>query len=125
MLMGIAGWAQGPTVFNMHSDHVRLKARVLGTVPVDSFNGKLISTDFHPSFTVTLRIESIDPTVDGLLPGAVVTFGIHSPALLFRTEQTKGRSYALCLRREVVNGKAEFTSFVRLAEKDQCFGSFW
>jgi hypothetical protein len=125
LLMGIAACAQGPTVLNMQSDHIRLKARVLATVPVDSFNGKLISTDFKPFFAVTLRIESIDPKVDELVPGAVVTFGIHSPALLFRTEHTKGRSYAFCLQREVVNGKAEFTYFARLTDKGRCFGSSW
>jgi hypothetical protein len=125
LLMGFAACAQGQTVLNMESDHIRLKARVLATVPVDSFNGKLISTTLKPSFAVTLRIESIDPKIDELVPGGVVTFGIHSPALLFSNEQTKGRSYAFCLERKAVNGKTEFTYFARLTDKGRCFGSSW
>ena len=78
-------------------------------MPVDRFNGRLISTTFDPLFAVTLHIESIDPKVDELLPDAVVTFGIHSPTLLFGSEHTKGRSYDLCLRRNEVNGKTEFS----------------
>ena len=66
-----------------------------------------------PYQAVTLRIESIDPKTDELVPGAVVTFAIHSPALLFRYEQTKGGSYTFFLDRRVVNGKAEFTYFAQ------------
>lgn len=124
LLVGYAACAQEPTVLKDQSDHIRLKARVLATVPVDSFNGQLISTDFKPSFAVTLRIESIDLKVDELVPGAVVTFGIHSPALLFGTERTKGRSYAFCLERKEANGKVEFTYFARLTD-GRCFGSSW
>ena len=122
-LMGIAACAQDPSALNLQSDHIRFRARVLAAVPLDTFNGKLISTTFDPSFAVTLRIESIDARVDELVPDAVVTFGIHSPALLFGTGQSKGRSYSLCLRREMVNGKAEFSDFARLTEKGQCLGS--
>jgi hypothetical protein len=123
LLMGIAACAQERTALDQQSVLIRLRARVLATVPIDAFNGKLISTSFDPRFAVTLRIQSIDPRVDELVPDAVVTFGIHSPALLFRTEQTKGRSYGFCLQREVLNGKAEFTYFAKLTDNGQCLGS--
>jgi hypothetical protein len=91
-------------------------------VPVDRFNGTLIPTTLDPLFAVTLHIESSDPKVDELLPYPVVTFGIHSPTLLFGSEHTKGRSYDLCLRREEVNGKTKFSYLARLTEKGQCLG---
>jgi hypothetical protein len=40
--------------------------------------------------------------------GAVVAFAIHSPALLFGEDATKGKTYNFSLQREIKHGKTRY-----------------
>ena len=54
-------------------------------------SGEVTPVDFDPRFALTLRIESAVPQFPDLARGAIVTFGIHSPMLLFAGEPERAR----------------------------------
>lgn len=84
-----------------------LRATVQGVVPLADYSGKVIRVDFDQRFALIVRIESIDPAVSGFNAGAVITFAIHSPALLFGADVTKGKTYDFALQ-EIKHGKTRF-----------------
>jgi len=87
---------------------IHLRATVHDVVPLTDFSGKVTLVDFDPKFALTVRIESVDPAVSGFAAGAVISFAIHSPALLFREDVTKGKTYDFSLEREIEHGKVRF-----------------
>lgn len=97
-----AGRAQGP------SDEIHLSATVQAVSPLTKFSGTVTPVDVDPRFALTVRIESVVPTVTNFTPGAVVIFAIHSPSQLFAGEPTKGKTYDFVLHRETKDGKVRF-----------------
>ena len=89
-------------------DEIHLRATVLNIVPLTDFSGKITQVHFDPRFALTVRIESVDPAVGSFTVGAVVAFAIHSPALLFGEDATKGKKYDFSLQREIMFGKTRF-----------------
>jgi hypothetical protein len=86
-------------------DEIHLRATVRDVVPLSDFSGKITPVDFDPRFALTVRIESVDPAVGNFAAGAVVAFAIHSPALLFGDDATKGKTYDFCVQRKIKHGK--------------------
>lgn len=90
------------------NDKVRLRATVQAVVPLTSFSGAVTPVDFDSRFALTLRIESAAPAITNFSAGDVVALAIHSPALLFAGEPTKGKIYDFVLHRKIENGKVKF-----------------
>jgi len=90
------------------SDEVRLRATVQAIAPLTGFSGAITRVDVDPRFALTVRIESAFPAVAGFGAGAVITFAIHSPSMLFLGKPTKGKTYDFVLYREVEDGKTRF-----------------
>jgi len=90
------------------NDEIRLRATVQAVVPLTNFSGGITLVGVDPRFALTVRIESTVPAVADFTEGAVVTFAIHSPSLLFAGEPTKGKTYDFSLRRKIENGRARF-----------------
>ena len=86
-------------------DVIHLRATVQAVIPLTSFSGRITPVDVDPRFALTVRIESTVPAVPNFTEGALVTFAIHSPSLLFAGEPTKSRTYDFLLRRKIENGK--------------------
>ena len=57
---------------------------------------------------MTARIASATPAVADFSPGAVVTFAIHRPTVVFAGDATKGKTYNFALCRETGAGKVKF-----------------
>jgi len=89
-------------------NEIHLRATVQNAVPLTDFSGKITPVDFDPRFALTVRIESVDPAVGSFTVGAVVAFAIHSPALLFGEDATKGKTYNFSLQREIKHAKTRF-----------------
>jgi hypothetical protein len=90
-------------------NEIHLRATVQNVVPLTDFSGKITPVDFDPRFALTVRIESVDPAVGSFTVGAVVAFAIHSPALLFGEDATKGKTYNFSLQREIKHSKTKFS----------------
>ena len=90
------------------SDEVRLQATVQAVVQLTSFSGAITPVDLDPRFALTVRIESATPAITNFRAGRVVTLAIHSPALLFGGEPTKGKTYDFVLHRRIEDGKVRF-----------------
>ena len=71
-------------------NEVHLRAKVEAVVPLTSFSGQVTPIDINPRFALTLRVERVEPVVKEFVPGALITFAIHSPALLFAGDPSKG-----------------------------------
>lgn len=100
---------QGSSVGDQSTKNgIHLRATVLDVVPLTDFSGEITSVGLDPRFALTVRIESVDPTITGFSAGAVVAFAIHSPALLFREDASKGKTYDFSLQREIKHGKTRF-----------------
>jgi hypothetical protein len=82
-------------------DEIHLRVTVQNVVPLTDFSGKITQVDFDARFALTVRIESVVPAVGSFTVGAVVAFAIHSPALLFGENATKGKTYDFSLQREL------------------------
>jgi hypothetical protein len=91
-----------------NDDEIRLRATVQAIAPLTGFSGTITPVASDPKFALTVRIESAVPAVHNLAEGAVVTFAIHSPSLLFGGEPTKGKTYDFSLLRKIENGKVSF-----------------
>lgn len=102
LLFGAVGYAQ------KNDDEIHLRATVQALVPLTSFSGQATPVDLDPRFALTIHVESAIPAVPNFPDGAVVTFAIHSPALLFAGESTKGKTYDLFVHRKLENGKTKF-----------------
>jgi hypothetical protein len=81
---------------------------VQDVVLLADFLEEITPVDFDPRFALTVRIESVDPAVGSFTAGAVVAFAIHSRALLFGEDATKGKTYDFSLQREIKHGKTRF-----------------
>jgi hypothetical protein len=91
------------------STPVVLVASVEAVTPLTAFSGRVTPVNSDPRFALTLRIQSTVPEVKELASAKTVTFGIHSPSLLFGADPTMGRSYMFSLRRVMKNGRSTFT----------------
>jgi len=89
-------------------NEIHLRATVQDVVPLGDFSGKVTPVDFDPRFALTVRIESVDRAVSGFAARAVISFAIHSPALLFGEDVIKGKTYDFSLEREIKHGKVRF-----------------
>lgn len=90
------------------ADEIQLRATVKAVGLLADFPGKAIPVGFDPRFALTVRIESAVPATTDFKLGSVVTFAIHSPALLFAGEPKKGKTYEFSLRRKIEDGKSRF-----------------
>jgi hypothetical protein len=90
-------------------DEIYVGATVEAIVPLADFSGSVIPVDPDPRFAMTLHIESVAPHVTNFSSGASITFGIHSPSLLFAGEPTKDAIYQFSLRHELRDGESEFS----------------
>ena len=97
-----------PSQTHSAKTEIHLRATVQNVVPLTDFSGKITPVDFDPKFALTVRIESVDPAIGSFAVGAVVAFAIHSPALLFAEDSTKGKTYSFSLQREIKHGKTRF-----------------
>jgi len=94
------------------SDQIQLRATVQSVVPLADFSGQVIPVDVDPRFALTLRIESVVPTVRNFPVGGVVTLAVRSPALLFAGEPTRGETYNFLVHRTVQNGDVRFLGLI-------------
>ena len=105
ILFSVVVFDKPATQAEVKNEELHLRATFVAVAPLASFSGKVIPADFDPSFAITLRIETIEPLADDLLPGTTATFAIHSPSLLFQGEPDRGVSYDFYVTREIENGK--------------------
>jgi len=106
-------------------NEVHLRATVEAVVPLVDFSGETIPVDFDPRFVLTLRVESVEPVVKEFGPGALVTFAIHGPSLLFEGEPKKDRPYDFYTHRNADAGRPQFfglSSHPICAENDEPVG---
>ena len=97
-------------------NEIQLRATVQAVVPLNDFSGKVLPVDIDPRFALTVRIVSVSPSVTDFNPSAVVTFAIHSPAIVFAGDFTKGKTYDFSLCRETDDSKIKYSSLgIRLA----------
>jgi hypothetical protein len=132
LLLGVRVHAQDPPSEQVRSDEIRLRAIVNKVVPLASFTGKAIPVHVDPRFALTGRVESVEPVIDELVPGAIVTLAIHSPSELFAGPFTRGGTYDFYLHRRVGDGIERFfdlrvrkkslttPSLTALSEKEEC-----
>src|SRR4051794_18155295 len=85
-------------------EEFRVRARVQEVVILSSFSGTVTPVGVDLRYAVTLKIESVAPALPNLEPGDIVTFAVHSPALVFGPADPKGKTYDLMLRRVTANG---------------------
>jgi len=98
------------------TDQIQLRAKVKAIVPLQDFSGDVFPVDIDPHFALTVSVVSVVPTIDELNPRAVVTFAIHSPAVVFAGDAAYGRTYTFSLCRESEDGKVRFRGLgIRLA----------
>jgi len=89
-------------------NEIHIQATVQAVVPLADFSGKTTPVDFDPRFALTVRIESVKPAIGSFIAGTVLAFAIHSPALLFGEDTSKGKTYDFSLQREIKHGKTRF-----------------
>jgi hypothetical protein len=87
---------------------LHLRAKIEAVVPLASFSGQVTPVDLDPRFALTLRAERVEPIMKEFVSGAVITFAIHSPSLLFAGDPSKGGAYDFNLRRETTGTKVRF-----------------
>jgi hypothetical protein len=90
------------------SGEIHLRGTVLDVVPLAHFSGEVTPVDIDSSFALTVRVESVDPSTSGFNAHTVVTFAIHSPALLFGGEDPKRKKYDFSVQHEAKDGKTRF-----------------
>jgi len=90
------------------NDEIRLKATVKAVILLSDFSGTITPVHFDPLFALTVRIESANPAISDFRVGSVVTFGIHSPSMLFAGDPKKGKTYDFVLHRTIENGRVRF-----------------
>lgn len=64
-------------------NEIQLRAKVQAVVPLNDFSGKVLPVGIDPHFALTMRIASVSPSFTDFNPPDVVTFAIHSPAIVF------------------------------------------
>jgi len=89
-------------------EQLKVRAAVQDVTVLRQFTGSVVQTHFDPRYVVTLRIESVTPALSGLTNGSTMSFGIHSPALLFGGETPKGKTLDFVLSRETQAGTSRF-----------------
>jgi hypothetical protein len=102
LLVGSSGQAQST------KDEIHMRATVRDVAPLAEFSGRVIAVDGDPRFALTVRIESVDPADGNFAVGTDVVFAIHSPAMLFATGPTIGKTYDFSVQREVDKGKTTY-----------------
>jgi hypothetical protein len=95
-----------------------LRATVQSVVPLSGFSGNLTPVDADPRFASTLRVEYVDPAVANFTAGTVVTFAVHSPALLFGGKANRGKTYNVLVQRKFESGKTMYFRLVILTVPD-------
>ena len=90
------------------NDEIHIRATVQAVVPLASFSGQVTSVDVDPRFALTVHVESVIPAVPNFPQGAVVTWAIHSPTLLFAGEPTRGKTYNFSVHRTLEGGNTKF-----------------
>jgi hypothetical protein len=99
-------------------DEVHLRATVQSVVPLSGFSGNVTPVDADPRFALTLRVESVDPTVANFTAGTVIAFAIHSPELLFGGKAKIGKTYNFSVQHKFEGGKTKYFRFVILKVPD-------
>ncbi len=83
----------------------KLRATVIDVAYLSEFKGDLMETlTTDPRFSLTLRVESILPPLNNYTNGSLVSFAIHSPALLGLSDSSKYLQYDFIVSREVQEG---------------------
>ena len=97
-----------PSQTHSAKTEIHLRATVQDVAPLTDFSGEITPVDFDPLFALTVRIESVEPAFNSFTVGFVIAFAIHSPALLFGGDASKGKTYDFSLQREIKHGKTRF-----------------
>jgi len=90
-------------------DVIQLRASVKAIVQLQDFSGELVQVDTDPHFALTVSVVSVVPAIADFNPHAIVTFGIHSPTLVFAGDAKYGKTYNFSLCRENEGGKVRFS----------------
>jgi hypothetical protein len=88
----------------------RLRATVLDIVLLSRYSGTVMPVGVDPRFAVTMRVESITPSLTKFTKGGPVTFAVHSPSQLFAAEDAKGKTFDFNLYRDTANGKTTYSN---------------
>ena len=91
-------------------EEFKLRATVRDVVVLSSYSGTVTPVDAKPRFAVTLRVDSITPSLTNFDKGATAAFAVHSASRLFAAEDAKGKTYDFTLRRETTDGKTWHSS---------------
>jgi len=91
-------------------EEFRLRAMVQDVVALSSYSGAVIAVGADPRFAVTMRVDSLTPSLTNFTKGATLTFAVHSPSRLFDAADAKGKTYDFTLRRETAGGKTRYAS---------------
>jgi hypothetical protein len=106
-------WAGAVVPPQCTGEQISLRAAVVAVVPLADFSGAVTPVDSDPRFALTMLVESAAPTVAEFHQGSVVTFAIHSPALLFGNREVPGKTYDFLLHRWFCGGKVKFSGLRR------------
>ena len=83
----------------------KVRAAVVDVSQLQQFKGSAERTlTPDPRVALTLRIESIAPTLAGYTNGSLIHFAIHSPALIGLDKAPKAKTYDFVLSHEVRDG---------------------
>lgn len=89
-------------------EQFKMRAAVQDITMSRQFRGSVIQTHFDSRYVMTLRIQSVTPPLSGFTNGSIVSFAIHSPALLFAGEPPKGKTVDFVVSRETRAGGSRF-----------------
>ena len=101
-------WSYCAAVAQITNEEVRFRATVEDVRLLSRFPGTLTAVDADSKFAITVQIASAVPAMTNFTVGNFVTFGIHSPSMLFRWNATIGKAYDFTLHRKIEGGKATF-----------------
>jgi hypothetical protein len=89
-------------------EQFKIRAAVQDITMSRQFTGSVIQTHFDSRYVITLRLQSVTPPLSGFTNGSIVSFAIHSPALLFAGETPKGKTVDFVVSRETWAGGSCF-----------------
>ena len=92
------------------NEEIHLQVEVQHTNFLSSFSGTVIPILSDARYALTVRILSAIPANTNFATNSVVTFAIHSPALLLGGAGVPGRIYDFSLERVVENGRVTHPS---------------
>jgi hypothetical protein len=84
--------SQNPLPASQASSTVEFRAKVLSVIPITRYSGKLRPVSADPRYAATVCLLDDAPELS-CKQGQTICFGLHSPALTFRTDDVVGRTF--------------------------------